>query len=733
MTTKNWFESRGLKVLDYQQKAIADVQQSMLNREITVLAASPTAGKTFMTICIIDELFQKNPNAKVLILAHGTEILRSQFHNDIEDINNRKMVNFTYGCAKTCGEYHELSKTKNVVITIPQTLKHCKSIEKIDLIIVDEAHEFYFAENKKRNNNEGMVKSIIKKSGAKKQLLLTGTPSEFVLNKFHIIPVALNTVYNEGRVSEFYVKLASSNYNFEYDDFNRNCELNSEKRFKCSDTEKTLNNLIKKIVEYLKSLDHEFINLIPEWLPTLKRLKKTMIVCKSQPQAKQVQKYFEKIGVNSVLSISDTDDDTSEIKRFKIDNDILVLIVVGRGVLGFNYPELVNIVDLKMSHNLNVVYQLLCRIARPHPNGDKKMFFKLAPQMLTDYYQHIMNAVCMLMHDEYFLKFNGKNFKDMEVPVKRINTKKRIGENKTKNKQKTKKYEPIDMGNLPVMEFFKSLYHKKGELLNIYAMTTINDIRAEFLNHMPKGYWTLEKCKENALNYKTVSEWYENNSGALSAARDNGWFEDCTKHMPKQIRYTKEECVEDALKYNLKYEWLKNSPNLYQAANKHGWLEDCTKHMKKQIIRTLEVCKADALKYKTRNEWQKKDGASYKKAQTEGWLDECCAHMPNRKRWTKEDCINDAKKYDNLNDWSKFGKGAICAAKKFGIYDKCIAHMYVKKFAGYWYIKENCLEDAKKYNSLNEWTKLNQSAVNAARANGWLDECCAHMLKKEKI
>lgn len=46
----------------------------------------------------------------------------------------------------------------------------------------------------------------------------------------------------------------------------------------------------------------------------------------------------------------------------------------------------------------------------------------------------------------------------------------------------------------------------------------------------PKGYWTLEKCKEDALDYTTRKEWQNKSSGYISARRNN-WIDICCNHM----------------------------------------------------------------------------------------------------------------------------------------------------------------------------------------------------------
>ena len=40
----------------------------------------------------------------------------------------------------------------------------------------------------------------------------------------------------------------------------------------------------------------------------------------------------------------------------------------------------------------------------------------------------------------------------------------------------------------------------------------------------PKGYWTYEKCKEEAQKYKSIYEFQKNVPGACDASRRNGWL-----------------------------------------------------------------------------------------------------------------------------------------------------------------------------------------------------------------
>ena len=46
---------------------------------------------------------------------------------------------------------------------------------------------------------------------------------------------------------------------------------------------------------------------------------------------------------------------------------------------------------------------------------------------------------------------------------------------------------------------------------------------------------------------------------------------------------------------------------------------------------------------------------------------------------------------------------------------------------------ERCIEDAKSYKTRSSWAKGSASAYQAARRNGLLDKCCAHMEPRKSI
>ncbi len=265
----------------------------------------------------------------------------------------------------------------------------------------------------------------------------------------------------------------------------------------------------------------------------------------------------------------------------------------------------------------------------------------------------------------------------------------------------------------------------------------------ECCSHMERynkpSYWTKERCVEEALKYKSKTEWYKSNKSSYVAAKKNSWYEECCTHMVeiKKIDgyWTKERCIEESKKYNVSSEWIKNSGTSYVIARTNGWLEECYIHIKKVIKSngywTKERCIEEAKKYETKTQWRRGNGSSYVAAKKNGWLKECHVHMIESKKpkgyWTLERCKEEALKYNTRSEWIKNSGTSYVTARTNGWLEQCCSHMTSeRKPDGYW-TKERCLEDAKIYNLKKEWCENSTGSYQAAHRKGWLEECCAHM------
>lgn len=106
---------------------------------------------------------------------------------------------------------------------------------------------------------------------------------------------------------------------------------------------------------------------------------------------------------------------------------------------------------------------------------------------------------------------------------------------------------------------------------------------------MKTNYWTKQRCQQEALNYKTRTEFYKKSTGAYHVARKNDWLNSICGHMitkrsPKGY-WTKQKCQQVALKYNSRMKFKLNEGGAYNVALKNKWLDDISSHM--MLFRTV--------------------------------------------------------------------------------------------------------------------------------------------------
>ena len=279
-----------------------------------------------------------------------------------------------------------------------------------------------------------------------------------------------------------------------------------------------------------------------------------------------------------------------------------------------------------------------------------------------------------------------------------------------------------------------------------YETARIKGWLDEICKHMttnpykPRGYWTLETCKEEALKYSSRSEFAERCYNGCKKARKEGWLDEICGHMELGCKprgyWTLETCKEEALKYSSTNEFAKRCSSAYNKARIKGWLDEICKHMtttrKPRGYWTLETCKEEALKYSSRNDFVKGCGSAYDKALKEGWLEEIFKHItPDKKHggyWTLETCKEAALSYSSRSEFAKGCGGGQKKARKEGWLDEICGHMELGCKPGEYWTLEICKEEALKYSSRSEFAKGCSSAYNKARKEGWLDEVCMHMI-----
>lgn len=492
----------------------------------TVLAAGCGAGKTFMSIHFLENYLQENPDVKVLVLAHAQEILRSQYSAELRLLQ----PSFSWCTVTTGAGLADDYQRHSVLVTLPQTLQSRK-IPKFDLIIVDEAHLFYFAPT---------VEGIIRRAKPKHQVLLTGTPSPFIrrnnekAGSYHLISMPQDELLEAGAINDLVIENATTTYDITERDYNREGNVRSDFFFKNTDTGTTLDDLLLRIRDRLAApkntavinsayLSRALNSRALDWLPVLRGFKKTMIACHNQKQAKQVADYFRAAEVDTALSISDTDGESSEVRRFQDEDDCLLLVVVGRGILGFNERRLENVIDMTGSRNIDRVFQLMSRAVRKRldPGRDEpKLFVKIVPYTMTAYFSHVMTAALCLTTREWYETYDGTNSLDLRLPVTREPAKRRDSERHSGAPGRQPRHEipqPVAYYEFPAIRLFKDLFHKDGATLHVYEWTTLGEVKDELRKH------------------RTVEE---NVQQAEDLARENGGVLPAPSHQPPRMQDT---------------------------------------------------------------------------------------------------------------------------------------------------------------------------------------------------
>jgi len=292
--------------------------------------------------------------------------------------------------------------------------------------------------------------------------------------------------------------------------------------------------------------------------------------------------------------------------------------------------------------------------------------------------------------------------------------------------------------------------------------------------------WTFALCKETALLYKTKADFAKNYNGAYQIACKNNWIDLICGHMIPLISprgyWTKERCDEKASHYSTKKEFRKMDNRAYSSAYKKGWIDDICLHMVvsgnkfKRCIYSYEFtdgCVYVGLTYniderqRTRNNQKsdaviihiketglspirklltdyidvdiasKQEGVFVAKYKEEGWT------ILNRAKtghtggsavkWTKENCLKEAIKYQTRNDFMENSSVAYVTSCKKGWHSEICKHMVFQTTPNGTYTKSLCGEIASKYYSKKELATDFPYIMNAIYRNRWIGDLCGHM------
>ena len=634
---KKLVKVKGYDIREHQKEFLTNNEFDN-SRKPFVLGAGTSSGKGPMSIMWLELFYSNtaNKNKTTLFVSASKTILRDNIH----EVLKKFKPSFSYSIVKDKKTLiAALERNAQVLVLIPQTIKsYYKLLPKIHTFILDEAHEWYFA--KTIAGKESSLTKIIKHTQPTKQLLLTGTPSKFIANgnKFNFQFVPVMDLYDQGLVSNVKMEIVSSTYDFKANDWiGTYGNLKDNKTNSHKQAEDALVAVCKEMIDKLKNPMKDWYNINNVTKNSIGKLfdymDKTIIYTHSLIQANKFHKILnsKKELTNKVLvSHSENDPDSIEFNKFKTEDKYKVLIAVDRGRIGFDMPELFNIVDFTMTQNLDMLLQMYGRLLRKSDLQKKKqkIYFKVATKNTADYFVDLMTAMLCLTHMDWYSMYNGKNMGGIQIPkvlTKSIRNKQYTNNQSKKKSNKVKPYVSLtELGISLDLNFFRqSILHTSNGKFNTIAETTLDDVRRECFNiDYVKDKWNKISIPKEALKYNSKSEFATKNQSAYNAANRLNILYDVCKHMKGRLFITNEYCKEIAKNYSDKSSLIKEHKSIYSYARRNNIWEEITSHMKNvEIIRwnNENIIKA-AKKCKSFYEFISKYGYAYRKAKKSGLL-----------------------------------------------------------------------------------------------------------------
>ena len=529
-----------------------------------VLGMACGGGKTRTTATYLNKIIKKDKSKKHIIFTSGETYLRSQWLSDFKGWKEDKLINFSF---KEVRSKKDLDTNANVLIILPQFFNGPKQsvnnkiniIKELNLghIVVDEAHKRTFA---------ATYTNTILKLPFEKELYLTGTPFKFHKKReeYEFFYASGWELMQRGIYGDVEIELASTDWKFTHSDLTKSCELSDKYVPEYKRTNTTLDEVLELLGKRLRS---RFKNAkkYKAWWSCLelikKELGKTLIIVSSVKIAEQVENFFKSKSI-SVLNSNYKTDGTSElIVKFKEDNDVKILITVGRANEGFNFPDLENLVDMRSSYRPDLVHQIMTRVFRKSDKVKKKLYIRVVNTHMLEDDLSVVSLALSLFHDDFYRTYDGgmKDMRGRRVPT--IGTKgcqdetdKKTCENikdKVGKTQAQRKRFVTDVEPLNVFEFLKVSLDKE---LSGYAFTNSSNLKKVFgsLTLIPKRSDEEVFDFLNSLNGLTYIQAYDKDNAMMRfIERRDDWQELKDKYFPNSQKFGRtEQDVIDFLEEN---------------------------------------------------------------------------------------------------------------------------------------------------------------------------------------
>lgn len=178
-------------------------------------------------------------------------------------------------------------------------------------------------------------------------------------------------------------------------------------------------------------------------------------------------------------------------------------------------------------------------------------------------------------------------------------------------------------------------YRTKSKSYNIAIKNKMTSIIHDYFNIDKKkwGYWTKERCKEEALKYKYRKEFIEKSNSCYCVSISNGWLDEICSHMERLIKeknyWTKEKCLNESKKYNSISELQNNNFHVYNLCRENKWLDEINYYNKRKppIFWSKDKCIIEIKKYSSKKDFREKSNSCYRYCSKNNILEEIYQYL----------------------------------------------------------------------------------------------------------
>lgn len=271
-------------------------------------------------------------------------------------------------------------------------------------------------------------------------------------------------------------------------------------------------------------------------------------------------------------------------------------------------------------------------------------------------------------------------------------------------------------------------YAQKNKLLDDFFGTNTTK---------PNGYWTYERCLEESKKYTCRKDFFLYSPSAYNKSKNKQWLKDFEwlktpiiaihTNETKNIIYSYED-TENKVVY------VGRTINLKKRHSQHNSLNNKTKKydvVKQYFLNLNQDLPNPKILEETETYYQsqEKEGLWVEKYKQLGWtilnIAKTGAHSSSIGggyiKWTYEKCLEESKKYATRMEFKQNCSAAYSAALRYNWLDSFNFKEITKPFK-YWYNKDNCFAEMRKYTLKKDFIKNSQSAYHVALKMGWVDE-----------